>query len=391
MPPSVVYREIRHLLNEHLDPAVTESTRERLALLVTGILAAKHAAPAQVAQALHALGLSAAKAESIERRVRRIENDPQVSAAWCFHPLARERLCWGRPSALVLILDPTTQEDRLVMVSAAIWYRGRALPLAWAIWPGNTPLMDAGFWARIKALLAQVAELLPVGVPVTWLADRAFGTPSFTDLLAEYGWHYIVRVQGHTRCRTRLGQEQQVQQLVRLRGQRAKLRGQVFKKRGWRTASVVVHWGRTHKAPLCLVSDLSPGWVLIHLYRRRYAVEATFRHYKAYGWRWEQGQVTNLQHVERLLVGMALATWVALMVGTQVAAELLAEHPTGRRRTKPSAAKYSLFVLGLERIACIQNAESPMALRWQLTDWDAPNWEDQITWHHTRAFVFTLN
>lgn len=259
MPPHTVYAEVRHLINAHLDPAVTESTRERLTLLVTGILTAKHAAPAQVAQALHTLGLSAATAESIERRVRRIENDPQVSATLCFHPLARERLRWGHPSELLLVLDPTTQEDRLVMVSAAVWYRGRALPLAWVLWPGNTPLLNAGFWVRIQALLTQVAALLPEGVPVTWLADRAFGTPSFTDLLAKYGWHYIVRVQGQTRCRTRQGQEKQVQQWVRLRGQRAKLRGQVCKKRGWRTASVVVYWGRAYKTPLCLVSDLSPG------------------------------------------------------------------------------------------------------------------------------------
>ncbi len=34
--------------------------------------------------------------------------------------------------------------------------------------------------------------------------------------------------------------------------------------------------------------------VLIHLYRRRYPIEATFRDYKSFAWRWEQGQVREL-------------------------------------------------------------------------------------------------
>jgi hypothetical protein len=192
------------------------------------------------------------------------------------------------------------------MVSVAVWYRGRALPLAWTLWPANTPLAGEGFWVRIKALLRRVAGILPVHIPVTWLADRAFGTPAFTDLLALWGWHYVVRVQNQTAYRDRQGREGAVGRLVCLPKQRAKLRGQVFKKRGWREASVIVAWGRGHKHPLCLVSDLGTHWYLLRLYRRRSPIEATFRDYKSSGWQWEQGQVTNLEHLERLLVGMAL-------------------------------------------------------------------------------------
>ena len=150
---------------------------------------ASQMAPARIAQALHTLGLSDAKAESIERRIRRIENDTSLRAATCVHPLAQQRLRFGQPSELVLVLDPTTQDERVVMLTATVWYRGRALPLAWAVWPANTPLVGQGFWDRVAALLAEVAPLLPVGVSVTWLADRAFGTPAFTDVVTAYGWH----------------------------------------------------------------------------------------------------------------------------------------------------------------------------------------------------------
>lgn len=388
MSAAKTYGQIRRLLDCHLDERVDESSRERMALLVRGIIRAKSASPAQIAQALKTLGLSEAKVESIERRVRRIENDPELEATLCLHPFARRRLLLGRPQELLLVMDPTSQEDRVVMVSAGVWYRGRILPLAWVVWPANQPLSGDGFWQRIEALLDVVAELLAVRVPVTWLADRAFGTPAFTDLLVARGWHYVVRVQGQTRCQDRRGLCRQVAHLVRLRRQRAKMRGQVFKKRGWRQASVVVYWNRRFKTPLCLVSDLPPRWCLIHLYRRRYSIEATCRDYKSFGWHWEQGQVTALDHIERLLVGMALATWIVLYAGTQVATDLLSQPPTGRRRTLPWAGKRSLFSLGLQRLHELLGGGCLTPLRWQLTDWEAPHWQRQIHDHHARAFVF---
>jgi len=391
MPTAVVYREIRRLLSRYVDPRVRESTRERLAILVLGIIHATSAAPAHVSRAVKALGLTGAKVESIERRIRRLQNDVQLTRALCFHAFVQYHLTLARASELQLILDVTTKEDDVVLLSAAVWYRGRALPLAWAVWPANVPLQGPRFWQRVALLLDEVERLLPLGVPVTWLADRAFGTPSFTDLVAAHHWHYVVRVQDQTRCRDRRGTERAVRDLVRLPQQRAKLRGRVFKKHGWREASILVHWGRGQEGPLCLISDLPPRWWLIQAYRRRYACEAGFRDYKSQGWRWEQGQVCACHHVERLLVGMALATWIALLVGTQVAGELLRQAKTGRRHTKPPAAKQSLFSLGLQRLREWLGGGSEVRCDWLLTDWHAPNWETQLYALYLHGYVFALN
>lgn len=387
---SELYHQIQQLLTEHVDPSVSASSLERLTLLVIGIIKAENASPARIAKALDQLGLTQANVESIERRIRRIENDQSLEATSCVHPLARMRLQFGRPDRLILIIDPTTQDDRVVMLTVSVWYRGRALPLAWAIWPAQQPLTDVGFWERVAALLQIVAELLPIGVPVVWLADRAFGSPAFTDLLEPYGWDYVVRVQGQTRFRDQQGHEMQIAILVSQPNKRTKRYGQVFKKRGWRWASVVAFWGQRHNSPLCLVTSLPPRWDIIALYRRRYPIEAMFRHYKSYGWQWELGQVTDLAHLERLLVGMALATWVVLLVGTQVASEHLAEPATGQRRTRPWVGKQSLFTLGLHRLGRWLHGLTDRLLAWTLTDWDAPNWSAQITGHHARTFVFAL-
>ncbi len=382
-----LYKRIEDELQRHIDPAVKPYTLERLVLLVLGVIESGSSKPSQIAKALERLKISGGSAESLERRVRRIENDEAIQAEVCFHPFAKAHLRWGRPQELLLVIDPTTQDDRVVMLTVSVWYRGRALPLAWAVWPANVPLQGARFWARVASLLAQVASLLPVRVPVTWLADRAFGTPQFTDLLSAYGWSYVVRVQGQTRCRDRLGRERTVRSLVTRRQQRAKLAGQAFKKQGWRPVAVVVFWGSRHPSPLCLVSNLGAGWHLLGLYRRRYGIEATFRDYKSQGWAFEANQVRCLAHIERLLVGLALATWFALLAGTHVAMLALDQPPTPRR-SRPWLAKYSLFALGLERLRAWLHHPTQAIHCWRLRDWQAPNWSTQLYAHHSRAFVF---
>lgn len=389
MSDSKTFDQVYRLLATHFDEKVKDSTVTRVALLVVGIIKARSASPARIAEALHQLGLTGAMESSIERTIRRIENDPQVNTTLCLHLFARERLLFGHPEELLLILDPTTQDDRVVMAEIAVWYRGRALPIAWMVWPGNVPLEGDGFWERIGTLLKEVKEILPKGIPVTLLADRAFGTPAFTDMLGQLSWHYVVRIQNTTKCLDRCKQEHQVQNLIHLKGQKAKMRGQAFKKYKWREVSIVVYWGRRHKEPLCLASDLRPRWELIHLYRRRYPIEAGFRDYKSLGWHWEQGQVTDLEHIKRLLVGMALATWIAIFAGTQVAKELLNQPPNGKRRTVPWEGKRSLFMLGLARLHKMLcdpffRDELPIVLE----GWDAPNWHSQLYFHHARAFVF---
>ena len=383
-----VYQEIQTYLGDFIGPWVSKWTLDRLTVLVSGILKGQAASPARIAQASQGLNERGVQAESLERRVRRIENDPKLQASTCFAPLVKAQLAQAHPRQLWLILDPSLQEDRVVLVSLNAWYRGRSLPLVWTIWPANQPLEGDRFWQRVAELLEQAAQLLPAGVRITVLADRAFGTPAFTDRVAAQGWHWIVRVQGQTHYRDRCGRESSLAELVHQAGQRWKGSGLVFKKAGWRPASVVVYWGRRYRSPLCLVSDQPAEWELIGEYRRRFSIEPSFRDWKSYGWQWEQGQVTCLEHVQRLLVGMAVATWLTVLVGAHQAYALLIQPPSPQRQTRPWWGKRSLFRLGLELWAQCFAEGLPPWLRACLPDWDAPNWSRQITAHSVHAFIF---
>ena len=386
MSGRIVQAEVAKFLHARL-PEVGSRRRTRLAAVVSGMLAASSACPAQIARAVSELLGSAAQAESVQRRIRRLFSDAQITATTCLHPLAKQYLGECGSNELVLILDPTTKRDTQVLLLAAVWYRGRALPLAWDSWPGNTPLEGDGFWQRVQHLLDVVAGLLPVGVRIVWVADRAFGCPAFMDLVQARGWHYVLRVQGHTRYRDHHGHLQPVSSLVRQPGQRAKCRVPVFKKAGWRTTSLVVYWGLRHDQPWCLVSNLPLTWQLIRLYAKRYPIEPLFRHYKSYGWQWEQVQVRDPAHLERLMVAMAIATWMAMMLGAQYASRML---PTLRASRHPAAcAKQSLLRHGLS--AFRRWLTDPLAdpPRWTLPDWLAPAWHDQVRFRCAFLFVFS--
>jgi hypothetical protein len=113
-----------------------------------------------------------------------------------------------------------------------------------------------------------------------------------------------------------------------------------------------------------------------------------FRDYKSSGWQWEKGQVTDSNHMERLLVGMALATWVVLCIGSQVAQEILAKPSSGKRFTRPYEGKFSLFTLGLERLLHCLASDVCLQPNWLLTDWDSRTWQTQIRSHHALAFIW---
>jgi hypothetical protein len=379
----ILYREVESEISEHLMDWHLE-LRQRLMTLVMGIILAQSCSPRKMAEALNEYGASEAQEASIERRIRRIENDERITAEACVHPFAKHHLCLGKPAELLLMIDATTHTDKVFVLMVSVRYRGRALPLAWQVWAANSPLKGAGFWLRVAQLLAQVADLVPARIPITWLADRAFGTPQFTDLVQVYGWYFIVRVQGQTRFADAIGRESRLDHLLR-KARRFKGSGKVFKSSKWRALSVVVIQSVHYPTPLCLVTNRPPNWHLARLYRLRYNIEALFRDYKSSGWRWEKAQVYDLAHNERLLVGMALATWLTLMVGTQVAHEQRSQPASGKRRTAPP--KESVFQLGLSRLSQWAKSNFRHRLAFWLSDWMAPNWEDQIAQHHRYAFV----
>lgn len=391
------YQLLRQRISAALAAHIPAASRDRLALLTTGILAAKSCVIAQVAAELKALHLThASSADSIARRLRRTLNDPHLDYASCYAPALLHLLDWddllrGQRRA-ILILDESSKADELHLLRVSLPYWGGSLPLAWTLWQQNVALKEGAYWQAIDQVLAQVAKLLPAGLEVVVVADRLYAIPPFIDRLRSYGWHWVVRLTttGSHRWCDQLGQEHSLREVVRRQldqpGRRWRARGCLFKDADWRKVEVVGVWGMGHKEPLVVITDLRERWSVLAVYNRRFWIEPGFRNDKRKGWQWESSQVVGVAHHERLLLGMGWASLVTLVAGVEAAEEEV-ERLARRKRRKALVqvrhARESVFTLGLRAMRDWLYQATGCALRWQLSRLDAPSWERQ--WHQYQA------
>lgn len=376
------------------------TTVRRLALLVTGLLSGKSSVVGQMASGLWEAGVSRAQVPSIERRLRRSLGDENLHGEALYGSAVQTMIDWAplvkRQQPAVLAIDESSQDDRVHLLRVSLTYWGTALPLAWEIWPQNAALEEGAYWQRIDAVLDQVAALLPAGLAVIVTADRAYDIPPFIDRIAARGWHWAVRLKANaaTRFLDTRGREHGVKDLVRKHvaapGHRWKACGHMFKHAGWRAVSLVATWAPGTTEPLVVVTDLPPRWDVLRSYDRRFWIESGFRTDKRKGWQWEDCQVTNLKHLDRLLVAMAWATLLALCLGLHEARSRLRAlaAPSSRRPPRPQPARESLFTLGLRLARRWLARSAPSLTSWRLVRLNAPAWNTIWRRSQARRFIF---
>jgi len=339
MAPRLLYQRLCQQLHECVPNLKVWRTR-RLALLVTGLLLARHTAlPRLAAQLRHVT--PTAQADSIERRLRRILAESDWDAPTIFTAVARvslQRLPAGR---CVLVLDDTQQTTHCTVSTLALDYGGRALPLAWCRWSGR---LHGTYWQQIDRLFEQAQAILPTHVQPVVLADRGLASPMLIKLIQKRGWDYLVRVQHDTTLRTsrpRRAPHVHLGELVQQPGAPSVTRsGWVFG-RGSVWAHTAAVWRRGCQEPWLLVSNLDLGTGLADLYAQRMHVEALFRDAKSGAFEWELSRVLRAERAQRLLLGLMLALLCAVLLGE--ASIRAGEIPAyGRRRHAVSLVRRGL-------------------------------------------------
>ncbi len=290
-----------------------------LALYSYGVVLARQSAPSKVAEKL----VLAGKANTVQRRLERL--------------LANERLPWGRcwrvwsafvlrhyvGDQIILLVDETKLGKHLSVMVVGLAYRGCCIPLAaWCYAPDAWPM---GQVALIEELLCWVAEGVPDGVKPLVQADRGIGTsPALIRVVEALGWHYLFRVQGHTRFQFPDGQTVALKEVVTKSGQWTG-QGQVFKKAGWLPAIAHVIWDVPYVQAWCLVTNCPH--ISGRLYARRYWQEASFRDLKSDGWQWQASHIFTPHHANILLLVLSLAYAFVLSLGTLAFEEPTLTHP----------------------------------------------------------------
>lgn len=396
----MVSEALFHVVREQIEqathaPVWRASMVRRLTILVTGILAAKTTVLAQVASEVQTLGITRAQLpESVERGLRRTLADDRLDAQGYTRTLATA-VDWdalrraGR--RVVLVLDDSSQDDRIHLLRLSLAYWGGSVPLAWAVWEQNVPLPDGYYWQQVEQVLAAAAQVIPPDLAVVVTADRAFDVAPFVDRVATHGWHWLARAKAHgdLRFRDQRGQVRPLREVVAQylprAGSRWKARGWVFKKAGWRAASVVAVWATGHAEPLVVISDLAARWELAGQYGRRFWIEPGFRNDKTAGWQWEHSGVVGVGHQQVIVLAMAWATLLTVAVGVADAGarlHRLRQRPLWPRHTGwwgrvVQRARHSVFTLGLRRLGLWRGAGSSPPLAWVLPEPAASSWNDR--------------
>jgi hypothetical protein len=329
-------RDWRRQVQEELLPGLHGHQSKALADLSFAMTIADHCWSGKLAVAVPGDARPASVKRRHERTLANDRIDPE--SAW---PQLAQAVLGGRAGGpVVLILDETPNHNDLRCLKITLAYRKRALPICCACYAlGGQP---EPMPELILGLFRQAAACLPEGTEVTLLADRGLAWPRIVDACRELGWHFVIRLQGQTRVRTAEGRECSAVDLAPNPGARWRGEVEVFKNAGWRTARVAACWEKDQKGPWLLVSDRPEGARLFRRYATRTWTEQLFRDEKSQGFHWEKSHVTDPTHAARLVLLIALATYLALALGSRVI-------QAGLRRWLESTRQrmLSLFTIGM--------------------------------------------
>lgn len=317
-----------------------------LGLLSLGVVWSEHSCLTKIAEKLGQFG----NPDSLERRFQRWVNNPRIEVTLCLRWWVRWVMAAFDGVRVILLVDETKLSEHVSVMMIGVAYHQRCIPLVWRCY-----YRHEGQVTMITNLLHLIAEEVSFEHPPLVQADRGIGTsPDLCRAVASLGWHYLFRVQNHTKVLTRPHQYVALQRLVHKPGQEWFGWGVVFKKRGRLRAYVHVLWAKGQTEPWCLVTNdpVCSGT----LYARRVWQEESFRDLKGGGWQWQRSRVWLPDHAERLILVLALAYAWTLSYGTLAfhSPELL------RRVTRGTRRRFSIFRCGLRLLTGLLVRREPI-------------------------------
>lgn len=323
-------------------PSLNSWQVANVALFSYGIIRAESCQQGQVARQVSC----GEQMLSTVRRWQRFLDNPALDLAG----FSRDWTSWvvGQlpGTRLTLLVDETKLADRLAVMVVGVAFEGRCIPLAWQAYEANS---SAGYPAEgqvsmIARLLRQVQAVIPADRTVLVLADRGIGTsPDLCRAVAGLGWSYLFRVTCQTKIVTDQGDYTIAQQVQP--GDIWCASGLIFKRRGRIPAHARALWQVGYDEPWGLVTN--DERLTGYEYARRNWQEQSFRDLKSGGWQWGQSHLRQPDHMERLLVLLAVAYGWLVAIGSQAVAAGIAQPLHRTAPGQPLRRQWSLFKEGL--------------------------------------------
>jgi len=289
-----------------------------LAMMVTGVLLGPHVQLFAMAMCVPCQ----VKLLSIVRRFERFVADERVDVSVFFEPFVRAMQFSLGHETVYLLMDCTQAGPKCRTLFIGLAYHGTALPLVWKTVKGKKGHVKGEFQ---RALLVELYPKFRYHRRVIVLGDAEFSNEKVISWFeSNPSWHFVFRFQSNYRIQTGSGQTWwSAKELYEAQGMQAN-QVEHWEKVGFTEAhqipglTMTVHWEAGAKEPLCLISSLPASEDPHLIYDMRFWIETLFGNQKARGFQLARTQMTTPEHIDRLILALAIATCMALGLGTHL-------------------------------------------------------------------------
>jgi hypothetical protein len=230
----------------------------------------------------------------------------------------------------------------------ALAYQGTVLPIVWKTVRGNKGHVKGEIQ---KALMQEAYKLFRLHKHVVVLGDSEYSNEQLIQWLLEVKWNFVLRFQSSYLLQTSPEGEWQSTKSLYDAAQVSLGQLCVWEKvcytqlHHFSDLTVTAELGKGQTEMLCLVSNLSASLQPNLIYEKRYWIETLFGNHKSRGFQLSRTHLTDPEHIDRLILVLAIATWMVLGFGTHL---ILINHAHWIDRS--DRRDLSLFQLGLRGI-----------------------------------------
>ena len=309
--------------------------RKVLAWLMVGIFVGKDVC-------LDRLGLHLpreAKPESVGQQFRRWLKNDSIDPRLIYDPVARSIIQRLRCRPLHIQLDRVQIKQRQNVLMMSVWYRKRAIPLAWIALDhrGNS---HYDHWRELLDYLASLLDAHEMAdCAVIILADREFGSVQRLRDVARRGWWYAIRLKGSVSFYDPAwGQPFDWLTLNAIapdKGTQFALTDIKITKGALYNTHLACAWAVGSDEPWFIATNMAHPIRALKAYRRRFGCEEFFSDLKKRGFNWEDSMIRDTARFSRLILALALLTVFLIILGRRLRqrqADLEITSPSHRRR-----------------------------------------------------------
>lgn len=327
-----------------------------LAMLISGVIGSKKCHLPAVASKIP----TDAKPQSIVRRMERFLNNDAIDTKTYYLPYVKLLIQNLPPGPLVLIIDGSEAGRDCVMLAINIVYKKRALPLCWIVVKGkkgHLPQQTHIQLLKKAAEIIEAADIIGQERKVVFLGDGEFDGVDLLQTLQDQGWDYVCRTAKNVQLREQ-GQCFSPKDMILEVGDQIELPDVEFTAARYGPVLVCIIWEKDWEEALILVSNLDFLEEAYHFYQRRFRIETFFSDQKSRGFHLGHSHISDISHLERLLIGLCLAYLWIVCLGAWVV-------QTGRLSLihRSDRCDWSLFQIGLYWVEYCLNKGLPLRTR----------------------------